>query len=171
MRTRWQPILHTRGRYEISDTGFVRRTTGGPGWKSGRLLSLFRRADYLHVNLSLGNRTRRKRCRVHRLVLEAFIGPCPKSHEANHLNGIKSDNRIENLEWVTRSENTLHAVRVLKRPWSSGPRNSQAKVVDWVLLKELRDSGMTQAQAATVLEISREVVNRFENGRHWSQRV
>lgn len=46
---------------------------------------------------------------VHRVVLQAFLGPCPLGHEVNHVNGVKSDNRAENLEYVTRSANVAHA--------------------------------------------------------------
>ncbi|MCP5065270.1 MAG: HNH endonuclease [bacterium] len=42
---------------------------------------------------------------VHRLVLTAFIGPCPQGMEASHLNGVRDDNRLENLVWETRSQN------------------------------------------------------------------
>ncbi len=42
---------------------------------------------------------------VHRLVLETFIGPCPDGMWARHLNSIKSDNRLENLEWNTPAIN------------------------------------------------------------------
>ena len=48
---------------------------------------------------------------VHRLVLKAFVGKCPKGLEAHHLNGIKTDNRLFNLEYVIHSENQLHAFR------------------------------------------------------------
>jgi hypothetical protein len=48
---------------------------------------------------------------VHVLVLEAFAGPRPDGMVANHKNCIKTDNRAENLEWVTQSENVLHAYR------------------------------------------------------------
>ena len=52
-----------------------------------------------------------KTCRVHRLVLEAFIGPCPDGMEACHANDIKSDNRLINLRWDTRAANQKDSVR------------------------------------------------------------
>lgn len=48
-------------------------------------------------------------CLVHRLVLEAFVGPCPPGYETNHGNGQKADNTLANLEYVTPSQNLQHA--------------------------------------------------------------
>ena len=58
------------------------------------------------------NKVRRQEF-VHKLLLEAFISkPDPTYNQGNHVNGIKTDNRLENLEWCTNSQNQLHAYRI-----------------------------------------------------------
>lgn len=52
---------------------------------------------------------------VHRIVCEAYHGIPTTKLDVNHINGIKNDNSPSNLEWVTRSENQIHAYRILKR--------------------------------------------------------
>jgi hypothetical protein len=60
---------------------------------------------------------------VHVLVLETWVGPRPgQKIVANHKNGVKNDNRVENLEWCTYSENTRHAIDVLGRDFRRKPK-------------------------------------------------
>lgn len=87
----------------------------------GRVKSKFKRKDWRHVGYSTceGYRGfsigRGKALLVHRVVGLAFIENLDGKPQINHKNGIRNDNRVENLEWCTNSENNLHAFAVLKR--------------------------------------------------------
>lgn len=93
--------------YEVSTLGRVRNK------RTGRVLKPTLSRGYEKVTLCWNGE--RKNAQVHRLVLMAFrhLGD---GLECNHINGVKNDNRLENLEWVTCSQNHHHAVRLgLKR--------------------------------------------------------
>lgn len=101
--------------YEASSAGRIRSlyrlVRCGPGYKGSRpvpamVMRTFvsRATGYMQVALLT------KRYSVHRLVAMAFLGEPPtKKHMVNHKNGVRHDNRVENLEWCTLSENIKHA--------------------------------------------------------------
>lgn len=103
----WLPICGYEGLYEISDQGRVKRLAGSPRCLTDRILRPHLRYGYPRVTL----------CRerqplgfaVHHLVLNAFVGTRPEGHECNHINAVRDDNRLENLEWVTHLRNIQHA--------------------------------------------------------------
>jgi hypothetical protein len=91
--------------YDVSDQGRIRRRLRNVinlGRVKVRKLKQHK-AGYPMVDLYEGGRARW--CLVHRLVLEAFVGPCPPGHEACHNNGDPSDNRLSNLRWDTKKAN------------------------------------------------------------------
>ena len=105
--------IPSNGSYEVSDEGEVRsvdRTierNGKPARLAGKTLKPLKHSHgYWSVSLGTG-----KRRLVHSLVMEAFVGPRPKGMDINHENGNKQDNRLENLEYCSRSQNMAHAVR------------------------------------------------------------
>jgi len=124
----WRPVIGYEGWYEVSSCGRVRRVATACGTSAGRVLRtpLARPNSYPRIHTSCQNRT--KSVWVHRLVAEAFIGPCPTGHQINHRNGIKTDNRVGNLEWATALTNLRHARDTGLLNPSRGERNGQAKL-------------------------------------------
>lgn len=111
--------------YKVSDKGEV-VSVKRSFFKNGYLpdeeinLKVIKFGTVGYVGVSLFKDGKRKRERIHRLVAEAFLENLENKKCVNHKNGIKWDNRVENLEWCTHSENTKHSHRVLKRkPWVS----------------------------------------------------
>ena len=88
--------------YSVSTEGEVRKDT------TNYILSQSSQQDYKFVGLIINGK--KKRMRVHRMVALTFIDNPDNKPYVNHINGNRSDNNVENLEWVTPSENTQHAV-------------------------------------------------------------
>lgn len=105
----WTVVKGYENRYEISDQGRVRRLSDG-----GIMRPAVNSSGYLHIVLSKDGKT--KDFRVHRLVAEHFIENIGGKRDVNHKNGIKTDNRACNLEWLTHSENERHKIYDLKKP-------------------------------------------------------
>lgn len=110
----WLPIVGYEGLYEVSNLGRVRslsRNDYGSRVTTGRVLKLQQeRSGHLICYLSRGNKV--KHGRVHRLVLEAFVGPAPKGKPyALHYDDDPKNNRLDNLRWGSHRENTLDSVR------------------------------------------------------------
>ena len=108
---------------------------------------------------------------VHRLVLKAFIGPCPPNHECNHKDGVKTNNCIENLEWVTGSENVNHAYRqgLTKSFVHVGEKAHHSKLKDgevW-LIKKLLAGGIARSMIAKMFKVHQETIGCIKKGWTW----
>ena len=142
----WKDVEGYEGRYQVSNMGKLRSVpflqryllrTGEPAFRLTRQKSIATQpinSGYLIAHLHKDGK--RKAVLVHRLVAGAFIGP----GEVNHINGLKTDNHLSNLEIVTRTENHLHAVRL-------GLNKQAIRVMD--SRSGVRYYSMTQAARAT----------------------
>lgn len=152
--TIWKPIKGYEGRYEVSTWGqvrsldrTVRNTKGVLAHLRGKLLNpAVGKAGYKVAFLRDGKES--KAFSVHRLVALAFLPNAENKSEVNHKNGIRTDNRVSNLEWVTPSENKCHA-------YNNG-LNSQKhrRKLTPSQVRELRNTDISLSQASKKFGVS-----------------
>lgn len=172
MSEEWRDVPGYEGCYQVSSDGQVRRVAGSFGCTRTRILKKSpNRLGYETIRPSKGGV--KKTVNVHAFVALAFLGECPEGYEINHKNGIKSDNRINNLEYVTRSENILHAIHVLKRdmvPNSKTRLLSIAKVTEddvRTIRRLYHDDACTIKGLARLYQMSYEGIRAIVRERSW----
>ncbi len=107
MKETWKPIKGYENRYEISNFGRVKSLKRVTVPKDNILTNIIATTGYYVINIRKDKRMHQYF--VHRLVAKAFVVNTDNKREVNHIDGIKTNNKVDNLEWVTRSENAKHA--------------------------------------------------------------
>lgn len=119
---------------------------------------------YLSVDLCKNGNV--KKTSAHRLIAETFLPNLENKPQVNHINGIKSDNRVSNLEWVTSSENQLHSILIGLRS-SKGVKNSQSKLNENDVLSILKDT-RKYIDICADYDISLSTIYDIKKRRSWS---
>lgn len=169
----WKSIINWDG-YEVSNYGQVRsyRQTSSRGFaKEPRLLTVGISVwGYPEVRFS--NNKISKKFRVHRLVAETFIENKDFKKEVNHKDGNKLNNHIDNLEWVSRSENMVHLFQVSKCPTMCGEKNGQSKLtsIEVIEIREKWNTGnFLQKELGNIYGVKRSTINAIVNNYNWSK--
>lgn len=177
----WKDIVGYEGYYEVSSLGRVRskerilphNVNDGIYVKKPKILKTQVKKGYVFVTVSIDGV--RKSLPVHRLVAKAFLPNPENKPQVNHIDGDKTNNKLDNLEFATAKENVDHAVSIglIKK----GSRSNLA-VLNEDIVREIKiklNKGDTQISIVRWLEatygikVSRGLIGRISNGSAWSQ--
>jgi len=111
---KWVDIKGYEGIYKVSSLGrikSIRTFKGGTIRDKIMYCPIFKRSGYKYVYFKVNGGT--ERYSVHNIVLSSFVPNIEKKDCINHINGVKLDNRLSNLEWIDKRGNMIHAMEVL----------------------------------------------------------
>jgi len=152
MEEQWKPIEGYED-YQVSNLG---RVKSFKRYSQGEILHpSLGKVGYLYINLRSNRIT--KRFYVHRLIAQTFIPNSFNKPCINHLNGTKTDNRIENLEWVTYGQNITHA-------YETGLRKSKLTSEQVVYIRENHNS-LKQNELAEQFHVDVSLIAAIQTGK------
>lgn len=166
MRETWRPVVGYEGHYEVSTLGRVRSLKTRWGTRAAPLIltpCLVGKKDrqYWSVNLLLAGEKRN--CKVHHLVLRAFVGPCPDACEGSHLDDDSLNNKLSNLVWETKSENCKRR----RVPTGDLARNRKLSFSVAADVRRRVAAGETQSALAIELGVRQPTLSDVCLGKRW----
>jgi len=157
--------------YKVSTLGNVKRITGNTkGRKAGDYLKPVPN-DHGYLRVTITNKKGSKSITIHRLVATTFLepDPDPQRWHVNHKNGIRSDNRLENLGWCSIRENRLYSIENFDTMHGEKMGNAKLSKSDIIQIHELRMKGWSPSKIAKHYPASAAHIGRIIR-RQWRAR-
>ena len=176
----WKPIIDYENLYMISNLWRVKKLENQVTQKDLKghiytrtfpekiLKERNNKTDYITVGLNTNNTS--KTFRIHRLVAIHFIPNPENKPEVNHINGIKSDNRLENLEWCTSAENSKHALEteLTKIQYGSETTNSKLTEKEVLEIRKLKETtNMTSTEIGKLFGVNQPAISKIIHRKTW----
>jgi len=179
MKEFWKNILRYEGLYQASNLGRIKRLFNF-GCKKERILSPSN-DGYGYLQIGLCKNNIRKNFKVHRLILETFVGPRPDKMECLHIDGNSKNNNLNNLKYGTHKENMKNSVEqgnhwfsnnkhLRYQPDVKGIKNGQARLNELqvrIIKKLLETNNLTQIEIAKIFNITQTTISKIKNNKSW----
>lgn len=175
----WKPVIGFENLYEVSDFGRVRSVdriiiscNGVKRHFYGKILTP-KLNKYGYPTLGLWNCGKRTDCVIHRLVAKAFIENPNDYEQVNHLDGDKTNNHVDNLEWCDGFRNIQHAYELGLIPLQKGESHGGHKLTDNAVreIRRLRKCGYKYSEIAIHYNVSDRTIGQICRGENWTHIV
>lgn len=166
----YKDIKNYKGLYQISNLGNIKSLNNSKFKKEKILKKSLEKNGYETICLCKENK--KKSYTVHRLVAISFISNTENKPQVNHINGIKTDNRVENLEWCTVSENTKHAYDNGFIDLYKSGKHIASKLTN-IEVSQIRVIGrnLKQREIAEIFGVSRVIISNVLNNVYYTKRM
>lgn len=168
----WKDVIGFEGIYQVSNLGRVKSLKRTKKDTIGRvreypeivLKQMLSEKGYLQVNLYILSRNVPQR--VARVVAQSFIPNPENKSQVNHINGIKTDNRVENLEWNTSLENIRHSIVNNLKKTARGEQSGASKFKDEDI-RYIRESNKIKYHLAKEYNVCITTITNIKNKITW----
>jgi hypothetical protein len=172
MQEIWKDVPGYENMYQVSNLGNVKslerfvKTKKGYSFKINEKILSINKDRYGYLSSLLAINATKKLFKNHRLVAMAFIPNPENKPQVNHINGIKYDNKLENLEWCTQSENQKHAYKngLQKNMVGCENYNSKLKNEDVYAIKQ---DNRSDAKIAKDYNVSKTLIYKIKHNQLW----